>query len=233
MRFRAALERAGAAARANLLPGLLLQAVLVVFLALYLWHHDTQEVLGRVARLKQETGYAFAFVSYVVAAVLLPEFLRITFFQGCRITRKNAWNFLTAAPFWGCMGMVVDLLYRLQGVWFGSGHALHTIVCKVLVDQFLFSPLLSVPWIVGYFYWRDEGFRVSVLREIFSVGFFLEKVFPVLVAGWCIWIPGVSLVYFMPPLLQMPVAVLIQVFYVLILTTMSERKTGSPPPPAG
>ncbi|MCK9589091.1 MAG: hypothetical protein M0Q93_06965, partial [Terrimicrobiaceae bacterium] len=140
----------------------------------------------------------------------------------------NLWLFLTAAPLWGSIGMLVDQFYRLQSIWFGNGHDWPTLLSKVLVDQFLFSPFLSAPVVVGWFLLRDEGFRRSAWAKIFCADFIFEKVFPVAVASWCVWIPGVILVYSMPPLLQVPVAVLIQVFWVLIFTTMEEalrRKT--------
>ena len=228
MTLRRALQKAKTAARANLLPGLLLQALMLVFLGLYLGSEDTRRVLESVAALKQRTGYAFSFVSYVIAAALLPELLRVAFFQRGKVTRKNLWNFVTIAPFWGGMGMLVDLLYRLQALWFGSGHEVSTMLLKVTVDQFLFSPFISAPAIIGYLHWRDARFRVAALRGMATADFFLEHIFPIIVAGWCIWIPGVSLVYFMPPALQLPVAVLIQVFWVLILTTISERRVNEP-----
>lgn len=216
MRFRAALRIAAQGARANLLPGLLLQSLMIVFLALYVMHEGTREVLGRVADLKQEAGFAFAFVSYMISAALLPEILRIGFFQEGKPNRRNLWNFLTAAPAWGLMGILVDLLYRFQVIWFGAGHDWQTLLCKVAVDQLLFSPLISNPLMVGYFAWRDAGFRRRAAGGIFHRGFFLDRVFPVQVAAWCIWIPGVSLVYFMPSDLQIPVASLIQAFWVLV-----------------
>jgi hypothetical protein len=216
MKFRAALRIAAQGARANLLPGLLLQCLMVVFLALYVMHEGTRQFLAQVADFKQEAGYLFAFGSYVLSAALLPEILRIGFFQDGRPTRRNLWNFLTAAPAWGLMGMLVDALYRAQVIWFGAGHDWQTIVCKVLVDQFLFSPFVSNPIMVGYFAWRDAGFRRSAAKNIFRGGFYLDRVFPVQVAGWGIWIPGVTIVYFMPSELQIPVASLIQAFWVLV-----------------
>jgi hypothetical protein len=216
MKFRSALRIAAQGARANLLPGLLLQCLMLVFLALYVMHEGTREILARVADLKQEAGYGFAFASYVLSAALLPEILRIGFFQSGRPMRRNLWNFLTAAPAWGLMGMLVDAFYRAQIGWFGAGNDWQTIVCKVLVDQLLFSPFLSNPLLVGYFAWRDAGFRRSAARNIFGRGFYLDRVFPVQVAGWGIWIPGVALVYFMPSELQIPVASLIQSFWVLV-----------------
>jgi len=213
---------AGAAAKANLLPGLLLQGLMLVFFALYTAHEGTRQFLGEVAGMKQEAGLGFSFFSYVIAAALLPELLRIAFFQSGKPTAGNLWLFLTAAPLWGSIGMLVDQFYRLQSLWFGNGHDGLTLLSKVLVDQFLFSPFLSAPVTVGWFLLRDEGFRRSAWPKIFCADFIFEKVFPVAVASWCVWIPGVILVYSMPPLLQIPVAVFIQVFWVLIFTTVEE-----------
>ncbi len=205
---------------------------MLVFLALYLWHDGTRQMLVSVSDLKREAGYAFAFVSYVIAAAVLPELMRVVFFQRGRIHRINLSNVATAAPFWGLIGMSVDLLYRLQVVWFGPGNDLVTIVLKVFVDQFLYSPFISAPLIVGFYAWRDAGFRREVLGEMLNADFVATRIFPVVVAGWCVWIPGVSLVYFMPSLLQLPVAVLIQVFWILILTTVSERRPVPPDLPS-
>ena len=223
MRLRRAFQGAFSAVRENMLPGLLLQALMVVFLSAYVAHEGTRHFLAEVATIKSEAGYWFACVSYILSAAFLPEILRIAFFQGGRPRRHNLYQFVTAAPMWGLMGIVVDFFYRCQGVWFGTGNDWTNILPKVLVDQFVFSPFLSSPLIVGWLLLRDERFQRSALRKIFSAAFLFDHVLPVQVAGWCVWIPGVALVYFMPPLLQIPVAVLIQCFWVLILTTLGER----------
>lgn len=226
MNFRGALRVAARAARVNLLPGLLLQALLLVFLALYVAHEGTRTFLAQVGNLKQESGYAFAFGSYVLSSALLPEILRVAFFQGGRATRWNLWNFLTAAPAWGLLGVLVDFFYRSQLAWFGSGSDWQTILAKVAVDQFLFSPFLSNPLVISYFLWRDAGFRRSAIRQIFRKDFYPVRVFPVQVAGWCIWLPGVCLVYFMPSDLQIPVAALIQSFWVLVFFFVNRLRPG-------
>lgn len=224
MRLHSALRHVARAARVNLLPGLLLQAVMLGFFALYAWNEPTRELLAHVADLKARTGMAFAFFSYVIAAAFLPELLRVLFFQRGRPTRTNVWNFLTAIPLWGSIGIIVDGFYGLQAQWFGSGREPHVLALKVLVDQFLYSPFVSVPLVVGYLAWRDRGYRFAALAEIATVEFFLERMLPVIVSGWFIWIPGVTLVYTMPPLLQLPVAVTIQVFAVLVIMTLCERR---------
>jgi hypothetical protein len=130
---------------------------------------------------------------------------------------------LAAAPAWGLMGMIVDVFYRCQTAWFGDGSSVAAVVPKVIVDQFLFSPLFSNPVMVGYFALCAGAFRREAWRQVLQIGFYVEKVVPVMVAGWMIWIPGVTVVYSMPQLLQIPVAVIIQCFWVLVFTTIGER----------
>jgi hypothetical protein len=221
VKFRSAIRLALQAARANVLPGLLLQGFLLVFLTLYVAHEGTRSGLARVADWKEQTGYGFAFFSYVLSAAVLPEVLKVVFFQKGRPTRANLAHLAVAAPAWGLMGVVVDLFYRGQAHWFGAGNTWLIIVLKVVIDQFVFSPFLANPVMVGYFAWWNEGFRRNALGRILRVDFYLERVFPVQVAGWIIWIPGVALVYFMPTALQFPVASLIQCFWVLVFAFLN------------
>lgn len=229
MTFRHSLRLAATAARANLLPGLLLQAVLLVFLAAYAWHAPTRAVLEQIAAVKHQSGYAFSFVAYVLSAALLPEILKVALLQRGRVTRGNAFDLLTGIPLWGTWGMIVDAFYRLQGGWFGDGSGLWVVLVKVLIDQFLFSPFFGTPLLSAVFHWRDARFSRAVWRrDVFTRRFVFERVFPVQVAGWIVWIPAVSLVYFMPPALQLPVASLIQCFWVLLFTFINRRP--DPPP---
>lgn len=232
MNFRQAITTARQAIRANLLPGLLLQAFLVVFLLLYLLHQGTRDFLGHVAAFKQSEGLVFAFVSYSISAALMPEILRIAFFQRGRVSRLNFWNIATGILFWGSDGVLIDLFYRGQIMWFGSGSDILTIACKVFVDQFVFSLFFNTPATVTYFAWRDRFFRPAALRELIQPQRLIQRVFPAQVAAWCIWIPGVCLIYFMPSELQFPVAVLIQVFWVLVLTLINTDRPQEPAPAA-
>ena len=230
MNSRAALKMITSAIRANLLPGILLQCLMGIFLFAYATHDGTRKVLALVAEVKHQAGFSFAFFTYVIAAAFLPEALRIVFFQAGKPTVRNLTLFLTSAPAWGLMGVTVDIFYHFQAGWFGDTNSLASIVPKVIVDQVLFSPLFSSPLLVGYFTLRDGGFRSDAWQQVFCRGFYWEKVLPVQVAGWIIWIPGTSLVYSMPQLLQIPIAVVLMSFWVLIFTTLGERLPGSRKP---
>ncbi len=225
MNLRTACQTGLRAARANLLPGLLLQALMLCFLAAYLLHDGTHAFLTRVGEVRQELSYGFSLATYILSGALFPELLRIGFFQKGRPHLANFWNFLTAAPLWAALGMLVDFFYRCQNEWFGTGNTWQIMAAKVLVDQFLYSPFLANPITNAYLAFRASGLNAATAREVFSWNFFVEKMVPTQIAGWAIWIPGVCLVYFMPPLLQLPTAVLIQCFWVLLLTTLHERES--------
>lgn len=218
--LRRGFSRGLEAAKANLLPGLLLQALMVVFFTLYLSHEGTRNVLATIASTKKEAGLAFAFFGYIFAASILPELLKIGFFQNLQFRKSNLRNFLTTAPYWGFFGVLVDFLYRLQIVLFGSGHEISTILAKVLFDQFVFSPFLGTPLAVLYFAWAEGGFRFSSMKALIPE--LPARVLAIQCAGWMIWIPGVCLIYAMPELLQIPVAILITSFWVLIFTTVRQ-----------
>lgn len=216
---------AGNALRVNWLPGLVLQICMLGFFALYLWHAGIRDFLQQVALAKDQAGYFFAFGAYMVSSAFLPELLKIVFFQKGRILSRNIESFVTAAPFWGMIGVLADAFYRLQAVWFGADNSLVTIVLKTSVDQLIFSPFFCTPLCLAYMSLRDRRFQLQRWWRAWDARFFVEKAFSVQVAGWCIWIPGVMLVYSMPPMLQIPVAVLIQTFWVMIFTFIQERKS--------
>jgi len=212
------------AARVNLLPGLFLQALMACFIAAYLLHDGTAAFLARVGEAKQEIGYAFAFVTYMISGAFLPELLKIVCFQRGRPSLANLQSFATTGPFLGFMGMTVDFFYRCQNVWFGSGNDWQTLVIKVLVDQILYSPFIANLCCTAFFTMQAGRFSRSTAASLFTLDFITEKVLPVQIAGWGFWFPAVTCIYFMPPQLQIPVAVLVQTFWVLMLTTITARQ---------
>lgn len=225
MTIRTAFLKGLCAARANLLPGLLLQAVMLCFLSAYLLHDGTRAFFTKVGEVREEVSYAFSIVTYIISGAVLPEALRIVFFQKGRPSLSNLWNIAKTAPLWAGLGILVDLFYRCQNDWFGTGNAWEIIMVKVLVDQFVFSPFLSNPMTNAYLTLCTLGVNSKALAEVFSWNFVIDKILPTQIAGWSVWIPGVCLVYFMPPLLQLPTAVLIQCFWVLLLTSLHERES--------
>jgi hypothetical protein len=211
---RSAVHQVSAAIRANALPGVVLWCGLALLLLLYATVPAFGHVLTRWGDVKVAWGLSFAFVSYVVFAVLVPEGLSVALGRQAW-TRKTAHDVLYAGLVFGGIGLTVDVLFSVQIHLFGEKSNATTLIKKMLFDQFVYSPVSNYV-IVSLFAWREGGFTGKALRQLFSVEFLTHQYLPVLIAMWCVWIPGVMVIYFMPTELQFPVASLVLVFWALI-----------------
>lgn len=221
------VSQAGRAARANLVPGLCIQAaMLAVVLAYYFWS-PASRILDDVAGWKGRLGYLFSIGSAVLSGAVVPEAFRIVVFQDRKVQRDNAQDLLFTVPFWAFQGLCVDWLYRSQALWFGTATTLHVLTRKVLVDQLVYTPLYAAPFAVMCFEWRNRGYGLDV-RDFFTAEFYQVRVLPTLVANWGVWIPVVCLVYSLPSLLQVPLFALALSFWSLMLEYLN--RPGSPRP---
>jgi hypothetical protein len=159
-------------------------------------------------------GYSFSFLSYATFAVLVPEALSLLFLK--QPLPKNALAGIAyAVVVFGLVGIGVDMLYAFQVQLFGSGSDWATIVKKMLFDQLVWAPLSNYVLVV-VLAWREDGFTRSALRRLLSLEYISQRYMPILVAVWCVWVPGVLVIYFMPTALQFPVASLVLSFWILI-----------------
>jgi hypothetical protein len=213
-----ALRLVREAVKANLLPGVVLWIGLVVLLMAYAWSPAVQSGLAQWGTVKMAWGYPFAFASYVLFAVLVPETLSYVVLK-LPWARTAVADMLYAAVVFGFIGISVDMLYGVQVQLFGSGNDGPTILKKMLFDQFVYSPVSNYVTVVA-FAWRDGNFSFKTLKHLGSADYLRRHYLPVLMAVWCVWIPGVLVIYFMPTALQFPVASLILSFWVLIFKFM-------------
>lgn len=216
------------AARANLVPALVIQAAVVsVVLAYYFWE-PARAWLARLAEFKRGGGYLFSLVSGVLAGGLLPELLTVAVFQRWRVRRENLSALAFGACFWGLMGMAVDALYRAQAVAFGGGVEFATVLKKTAFDQFVFTPFVSIPFTVVVFEWRHAGYRLAGMPRVLSRDFYMQKVLPAVVSGLGFWLPVVLLVYSLPLPLQFPLFTLALTLWVVLFTWISHAHKAGP-----
>jgi hypothetical protein len=122
-------------------------------------------------------------------------------------------------------GMIVCRFYEWQAVWFGDGFSWRVILPKVLVDQFVFSVIWSTAYQTITFRWQALGYSGSRLWKELDGTFVVDRMFSVLVTNWMFWIPGVTLVYSMPLILQMPLNIFATAIWSLLLAGLA-RSTG-------
>ena len=215
------LQQVRAAVRANMLPGLVLWCGLAVLLIAYAVSPAVQGALGQWGMLKQTWGYPFSFVTYAFFAVVIPDLLGVLVLRQPLPKNPLATMGFDALVF-GTMGVTVDMLYGLQVLMFGDHSDWATIVKKMLFDQFVYSPVSNFV-VVALLAWRDSGFNPAVWSRVLTLEYVTRSYLPVLIAIWCVWIPGVLVVYFMPTALQFPVVSLVLSFWILIFKFMRKQ----------
>ncbi len=214
------------AARANVVPGLIVQVLMLSMLLAYYFYPPTRGWLDALAEVKSRWSYGYSALNAIVAGALIPELLRVLVFQKAQIRRENAANLFFTVPFWCFMGVVVDFFYRCQAGWFGADATFPVVVKKVLVDQFLYNPFFAAPVTTWLYSWKNRGYPTDRLSEYFTAAYYRDHIVPTLFATWGVWIPIVAILYSLPSLLQIPLFGLALSMWVILYTWMSEQHSG-------
>jgi hypothetical protein len=214
------------AARANAVPALIIQAIMLSLLIAYYTNHSAFSGLNRLADYKTAHGLSFVIVASITAGAIIPEIFLVLFFQRGRPNVRNLRNLLFTIPVWGFDGMLVDLLYRSEAAWFGDVASLPVVTAKVCVDQFGYNPLFAAPFGVLTYEWKNSGISMQPIRDLFTWEHYRDKILPTLLATWAVWIPLMAIIYSLPLSLQFPLFGLALSFWVLLLTYMTNRFAG-------
>jgi hypothetical protein len=212
------------AARANLIPALIVQGIMLALVLGYYFWPPTARWLNELAQLKQSWGYGYSALSAALAGGLAPEIMRVLMFQKGRPLTSNATNLLFTLPFWGCTGMMVDFFYRMQAQWFGAEATFQIVAIKVTVDQFIFNPLFAGPSGAWFYDWKLSGCSFKNTKRFLTATYYREVIVPILFATWGVWIPLVAILYSLPSLLQIPLFGLALAMWVMLFTWISEQR---------
>ena len=181
----------------------------------------------QLARVKASGGFFFSMAAAIVAGAILPECLRVVFFQRGLASKQNLEDLLFGTIFWALNGLTVDLFYRAQAIWFGSEPTVSVLVKKVAVDQLVYTAFFAVPFAVWSYEWKNRHYRLDGIGDLFTARFYVEKIVPTMLANWGVWIPATALIYSLPTLLQVPLFSLALTFWALILSYVNA--VGTPP----
>ena len=214
------------AARANAIPALIIQAVMLALLIAYYTSDTVSSALTQLAEFKRIHGLAFVIVASIAAGAVVPELFLILFFQRGRPNSRNLRNLLFTIPVWGFDGSLVDLLYRSEAAWFGDVVTLPVVLAKICVDQLGYNPFFAAPFGVLTYEWKNSGVSMRPVRDLFTWKHYRDKIIPTLVATWAVWIPLMAIIYSLPLPLQFPLFALALSFWVLLLTYMTNRFAG-------
>lgn len=219
-RFRAAVREGLRAAKANLLPGSILIACGAALVVSYYQVEPVQGLLNVVGHWKDRLGLLFAVLSTAFFGGVLPlVFRRLFLGQGC-----SRADILFQTLFWAEKGVEVDLLYRAQAHVFGHAVTWQNVLPKVLIDQFIYVPLIAVPTMTLGYLWKDCGYGFKRAKDALRRRGFLERSLPVLISNWAVWIPVAVAIYCFPLPLQVPLMNITLTIWVMLLMLLAADK---------
>lgn len=213
-------------ARANLVPGLVLQTFALALVLGYYFAPGVAEALSRLASLRERMGVSYAMISTALFGGLIPWiYIRLNPTTRARYTAIQG---LGLIAFWAYKGFEMHWLYGGLAELFGHDNNFTTVVKKVLVDQFVYCPLLAVPGMWLGYTWVENRFALRpIVESIRRPGWMMRELVPVLIANFGVWMPTVSIIYTLPTVLQLPLENLVLCFFTLMLAHMAQADTRS------
>ena len=207
-------------ARANLVPGLALQAVALALVLAY-YHIDRfGDALDRFADWHMDIGLLVPVVSTALCGGLIP-FLYLRCRRATRAAQSGRRG-ITLTTFWALKGAEISFLYAGLAWIFGADNHPSTIAAKTLVDMFVYCPLWAVPvtWLV--YAWVESDFDHRLIaREMRRRGWYRRRVLPILIANLGVWLPAVAIIYSLPTALQLPLQNVVLCFFTLMLAHLA------------
>lgn len=202
------------AARANLIPGLVLQSAAGLLLAGYWFSPGVRGALEAVSALQARWGAPFASGCYFVFCGVTPYLfcLAVPALRPQRPGRAALFVF----GFWAPMAVILPQFYAFQSWLYGDGADAWTLVRKVVTDQCGYTALFASPVTALAHIWKARDYRWRELAPLLGRGWYRRLVLPNLIANWALWYPSMFIVYSLPQALQSHVAGLIGCFWSLM-----------------
>jgi len=114
MPFKEFISQIKQAFKANLKPGAILWFLMLIFFLAYASNRTFSDALGEVSIFKKSIGYPFSFGVYILFAALMPEALKILFFQKRRVVIKNLYNIVFFGLVFGVLGVMTDIFTAIK-----------------------------------------------------------------------------------------------------------------------
>jgi hypothetical protein len=208
------------AAKANFIPGLLLQILAMGLLLSYYFYPPAREFFTSISEFKSRCGLPFPFISTAIFGAALPFALQ--FLQKDATKHEKTRHLPVLLLYWGYKGVEVELLYRAQAWVFGDGNTFSVILPKVLFDQLIYCPVWAVPTMVMFYCWKDCDFSLSRMWAKIRPNFIKNQVIPIQIPSWLVWLPAVAIIYCLPTPLQLPMQNIVLCLWVLLLVFLSK-----------
>jgi hypothetical protein len=210
---------------------LLVQSIMIAVIIGYFKAPAVTNVLTNIANYKDQTGIWFVLASGFIAGGFIPEIAKPLVGRIPKLNKEWISLTLYTSTVYMAITLLVYYMFKFQVVMFGDDGSLLMVVKKVIFDQLIFSPLLSIPLGVGLFKWRQEHFKFSAWKQVTSPENYKKNVFPALIMCWAYWGPITMGMYFLPEKVQFVASAFCQAAWSLLFVFMVQTPTVANPPP--
>lgn len=211
------------AARKTLKPALLVWGLMMGIAALYYLAPASQWLFAALVEFQNRTGFWFPSIGMGLSVGILVEVVKVTISESKKWTRENTGNAIFNFIIWSVMGFTQYYRYAWQVEVFGAGNSFMELVTKVAFDQFVWTVLLANPYQAILYLWKNNHYSWKSVMNIARPfrTFWGTQMLPMLISNWAFWIPMAFLIYFFPPELQIPMAILAVTIWVILLSFLT------------
>lgn len=183
---------------------------------------------GTLADWKASGGLVFAALANVVSGGIIPELLK-RIFRPSNIRPPGLRELAHQFVMWAALGVFVDVFYRLQSQWFGDGTDAGTLFIKVVVDQLVFTPLIGLPFIVGWFTLREVHYRPGAWLSSMAARSAVRHGLQLWISCLAFWPVMLLIIYSLPATLQFSLFLFANAAYSILLIFIARRQQGEAP----
>jgi hypothetical protein len=218
-------------ARTNVFPGIALQLLALALVGGYYYLPQVHSTLESLTAFRLRSGFMFGIISTALFGGVIPFLYLWSYAKARGEAPRYSWvQGLAITAFWAYKGFEVDIWYRFQAHMIGSGHEASTIAIKVVMDQFVYCPVLAVPvTAVVYQLVESHGDGSELVSDIRAGGWFRRKVLPILISNLGVWVPAVAVIYALPTPLQLPLQNIVLCFFTLIVANQTRMPPSARP----
>jgi len=219
-----AFQKGFRAAWQNLPAILSLQLAMALTVAAYYCWPAATTLLSGYAAWQHSGGILAAALATALAGGVLSEISLVYVGDNGRWTPAHLENLAFKFGLFFVAGALVYEFYAWQAIWFGQGDAWSVLVPKILVDQCIYTVFWATPFYTLLTRWKALGYSAPKLWRGLDAEFVTERMLPILVTNWMFWLPGVSLIYAMPLVLQTPLFIFATAIWGLLLPAVAQQE---------
>ena len=191
--------------------------LLALSMVLYYYHSENAtHIFTTIGQWKVQGGLLASALCTIISGGIFPEIVK-RMLRDPHTPRATPGELAHQFTMWAIIGILVDLFYRFQAMQFGTGTQVQTLLTKVLVDQVVFTPFISLPFIVCWFLLREVEYDLRMLFRKLSIGLLFHRVLPLWINCLSFWPLFLLIVYSLPSDLQFPLFLFGNATYSMLL----------------